>query len=498
MAKFKEYSTEQGELIPMYLSEWIPDDHLVRLISDIVDQLDLLVITKHYSNRGEEAYHPALMLKLLFYGYATGVFTSRKIHTAMDENIPFRWLCGGLKPDFRTISDFRKDHVELLPGLFKQVVQIAIKLGYASLGHVSIDGSKLKANASKHKAMSRERMKQEMERLESEIREALEKAQENDDLEEAQLSLFPESTNNEVRDRQMRLKKIKESLKELEERKPEAKSKTAAKDQINFTDSESRIMDTKTQGVIQGYNPQIAVDSDHGLIVGLQMSNSSSDQQQFQGVLDSVEANTGSMPKKASADAGYFSADNIQAAEKAKVDAYIAASKEGKERGNPYDKSNFTYVPEADTYVCPVGKILTLKQTVHKNNDDKKSAWIYESDACGTCPFQNDCVKAKSGKRTITRTESDPIREAMRTKVQSDAGKEIYRQRKAIVEPAWGQIKECQGFRQFHLRGEDKVEGEFVLLALSYNLRKLHSAKYPKPSTLYKREKSAQRRKSAV
>jgi len=498
MAKFKEYSTEQGELIPMYLSEWIPDDHLVRLISEIVDQLDLKEIIEDYSNRGEEAYHPALMLKLLFYGYATGVFTSRKIRTAIDENIPFRWLCGGHKPDFRTISDFRKDHLERLPKLFKEVVQIAMKLGYVSLGHVSIDGSKVKAYASKHKAMSRERMKQEVERLEIEIREALEKAQAEEGQEEGQISLFPESANKENQDRQVRLKKIQEALQELEERKPEAESKTATKDQINFTDSESRIMDTKTQGVIQGYNPQIAVDAKQGIIVGIEMSNSSSDQKQFQDVLASIKANTGSMPEKMSADAGYFSADNIEAAEKAGVDAYIAASKEGKANGNPYDKNNFTYEPEADTYTCPAGKILTLKQTVHKKNDKKATEWIYETEACLTCPFQKECVRAKSGKRTVKRTENDPVREAMRTKVQSDAGKEVYRQRKAIVEPIWGQMKECQGFRQFHLRGEDKVEGEFTLLAISHNLRKLHSAKHPKPSTLYKRERSAQKRKYAA
>jgi transposase len=498
MAKFKEYSTEQGELIPMYLSDWIPDDHLVRLISEIVDQLDLKEIIKDYSNRGEEAYHPALMLKLLFYGYATGVFTSRKIRTAIDENIPFRWLCGGHKPDFRTISDFRKDHLELLPGLFKQVVQIAMKLGYASLGHVSIDGSKVKAHASKHKAMSRERMKQEMERLETEIREALVKTQAEENQDEGQIILVPASTNKEIQDRQVRLKKIQEALLELEERKPEAESKTAAKDQINFTDSESRIMDTKTQGVIQGYNPQIAVDSDQGIIVGIEMSNSSSDQKQFEGVLTSIKESTGSMPEKLTADAGYFSADNMKAAEKAEVDAYIAASKEGKENGNSYDKNNFTYAPETDTYSCPAGKILTLKQTVHEKNEKKATEWIYETEACLTCPFQKDCVRAKSGKRTVKRTESDPVREAMRTKVQSDAGKEVYRQRKGIVEPAWGQMKECQGFRQFHLRGEDKVEGEFTLLAISYNLRKLHSARHPKPSTLYKREKSAQKRRNAA
>jgi transposase len=498
MAKFKEYSMEQGELIPMYLSEWIPDEHLVRLISEIVDQLDLKEIIKDYSNRGEEAYHPALMLKLLFYGYATGVFTSRKIRTALDENIPFRWLCAGHKPDFRTISDFRKDHLEWLPGLFKQVVQIAMKLGYVSLGHVSIDGSKVKAHASKHKAMSRERMRQEMERLETEIREALVKTQVEENQDEGQITLFLESANNEIQDRQVRLKKIQEALQELEERKPEAESKTAAKDQINFTDSESRIMDTKTQGVIQGYNPQIAVDADQGIMVGLEMSNSSSDQKQFEGILASIQESTGSMPEKLTADAGYFSADNIKAAEKARVDAYIAASKEGKENGNSYDKSNFTYVPETDTYSCPAGNVLTLKQTVHEKNEKKATQWIYGTEACLTCPFQNDCVRAKSGKRTVKRTESDPVREAMRTKVQSDAGKEVYRKRKAIVEPAWGQMKECQGFRQFHLRGEDKVEGEFTLLAISYNLRKLHSARHAKPSTLYKREKSAQKQRNAA
>ena len=498
MAKFKPYSTEQGELIPTYLSEWIPDDHLVRLVSDIVDQLDLSGITKQYSNRGEEAYHPALLLKLLFYGYATGVFTSRKIRAAMDENIPFRWLCGGQKPDFRTISDFRLNHIQLLPGLFTQVLRIALTLGYISLGHVSIDGSKLKANASKHKAMSRERMKQEITRLEAEIKEVLQKAQQDDQQEEGQLSLFPESVNAEVHDREVRLNKIRTALQQLEERKPEAESKTPEKDQINFTDPGSRIMDTKTQGVIQAYNPQIAVDAANHFIVGLKMSNSSSDQQQFQSVLQSIEVHTDNMPSKVSADAGYFSAENIKAAESSHVDAYIAAVKESKQDGNAYDKSNFTYVPGTDRYLCPIGKPMPLKQTVHANNPDKATQWIYECQACHECPFQQDCAKGRSGKRTITRTEADPIREAMRTKVQSDEGKASYRQRKAIVEPAWGEIKECQGFRQFHLRGEDNVEGEFVLLALSYNLRKLHSAKYPKPATLYKREKSAKKQKSAA
>jgi len=255
MAKFRPYSTEQGELVPTYLSEWVPEDHLARLISDIVDQLELSALTEGYSNRGEEAYHPAMLLKLWFYGYATGIFTSRKIRIALDESIPFRWLRGGERPDFRTISDFRKDNIARFADLFKQIVQIAMDLGYISLGHISIDGSKLKANASKHKAMSRERMKQEIVRLEGEIREALEQAKQAEEQDESQGSLFPETVNPEVLDRQARLAKIQAALQALEERKPEAESKTPEKDQINFTDEESRIMDTKTQGVIQGYNP---------------------------------------------------------------------------------------------------------------------------------------------------------------------------------------------------------------------------------------------------
>lgn len=496
MAKFKSYTPDQGQLIPMYLSEWIPEKHLVYLVNDIVDQLDISKITSCYSERGEEAYHPALMLKILFYGYAIGIFTSRKLREALDYNIPFRWLSGGLKPDHRTISDFRKDYLAILPGLFKQIIQIARDLGYVSLGHVSIDGSKIKANASKHKAMSRERMKQEIDRIEKEIAEMLEKAQDEDQKDEEASVMFPVSADEMITDRKTRLQKIKNALQQLETRQPEEESKTPEKDQINFTDAESRIMDTKTQGVIQGYNPQIAVDADHGIIVGLKMSNSSNDQKQFEGVLNSIKANAERQPEKVSADAGYFSADNIRTAESNLVDAYIAATKESKQPNNPYDKTNFKYQPELDIYICPAGKTLSFKQE-YADNTNGVIKRVYECLQCQECAFKNECVKSKTGKRTISRTDADPIREAMRTKVQSDAGKAIYRMRKAIVEPVWGQLKQCQGFRQFNLRGEDKVEGEFILLALSYNLRKIHSAKYPKKATQYKREKSAQKRKNA-
>lgn len=180
------------------------------------------------------------------------------------------------------------------------------------------------------------------------------------------------------------------------------------------------------------------------------------------------------------------------------MDAYIAAIKERKQAGNPYDKTNFVYQPESDTYICPAGKLMKLDHTQYADDPNRATRWVYAGQDCKTCPFQKDCVKAKSGQRKITRTESDPIRESMRTKVQSDNGKAVYKQRKAIVEPVWGELKEIQGFRQFNLRGEAKVTGEFILLALSHNLRKFHSAKHPKRATLYKQERSAQKRKNAA
>jgi Transposase and inactivated derivatives len=493
MAKFKPYFTEQGELIPTYLGEWVTEQHLARLVNDIVEQMDLSEITADYSLRGEEAYHPSLLLKLWFYGYATGVFTSRKIRQALDETIPFRWLSGGQRPDFRTLSDFRKDHLPALKSLFRQIVQIAMEMGYVSLGHVSIDGSKVKANASKHKAMSREHMEQGIQRLEQELDQALAKTEAEESQGEP-----PEAAPADIEDQQARLARIREALQELEARQPEATSKTPKKDQINFTDSESRIMITKNQGVIQAYNPQIAVDEEHHFIVGLEMSHSSNDQKQFAPVLDSIQANTGKAPETVTADTGYFSADNIQAAEETRTDAYIAPAREGKKAKNPYDKTNFAYDIKTDTYTCPAGQVLQLKATQRVKDPDKPTRWVYEGQACPTCPFAGTCVKSKSGKRTLTRTEDDPIREQMRTKVQSDEGQRIYSKRKGIVEPSWGEIKSVQGFRQFHLRGEKKVAGEMTLLAISYNLRKIHAAKYPKKDTLYKREKSAQRRKKAA
>ena len=491
MGKFRSYPGDRSERVSICIEDCIPEDHLVRIIDEIVDMLDIKELTKNYSERGEEAYYPAVMLKIIFYGYCVGIFTSRKMQKALEYDLCFRWLAQGQVPNFRTISDFRKDNLKQLASIFTQIVKIAMDMGYATLKHVSIDGSKIKANASKHKAMSRDRMKEEIVRLEKEIFELLQKAQKVDEDEEKSSVSFKERIPGEIQRREDRLERIKASLKELEERKPEAEKGSTGKDQINFTDSESRIMDTKTQGVIQAYNPQIGVDSENGIIVGLTNSNNANYQKQLKGVLESIKLNTGENPEIITADSGYFSADNILACEEKNIDAYIASGREGKVKGNTFDKTNFMYQPENDIYICPKGRVLTLKQVQNENKPDKPTRWVYECDGCPGCDFNKDCVKAKSGKRTVTRTEQDPVREKMRTKVQSDEGKAVYKNRKAIVEPVWGQVKESMGFRQFHMRGEEKTEGEIILIAISYNLRKFHSIRYPKQETIWKRRRSA-------
>jgi|GEM_PF-1792081 len=376
-------------------------------------------------------------------------------------DICFRWLCGGGdKPNFRTLSDFRKNNMDLLPGVFRCIVEVAINLGYATLGHVSVDGSKFKANASKHKAMSRERMKQELERIESEFGEALQAAQVADG-QEGDVAQDPEDELVYVANRR---EKIRAALAELEARKPDDGSPASGKNQINCTDSDSRIMDTKNQGVIQGFNPQIAVDSDNGFIVGVVMSNSPNDQKQLDAVLDSVQANTDRNPDKMTADAGYFSAANIGSCQTRAIDAYIAATREGKQTGNSFDKRDFTYQSENDVYVCPNAKVLTLKQTQNVQNPEKPTKWVYECQVCPECPFQKECAKAKSGLRTITRSENDPVREEMRTKVQSERGRKSIECVRRLSNRCGGRSNKCRDFGSSFCVGQRRWQVNFFWL----------------------------------
>lgn len=430
MAKsYRAYLPEQDLLLPPSLRDWLPEDHLAYFVSDVVDQLDLSVIESVYEKeeRGQPPYHPRMMTKILLYGYCVGVFSSRRIEKRLREDVGFRMLAAGNEPDFRTISDFRKLHLEALQGLFDQLLEIALQAGTMKLGRVVLDGSKVQANASKHKAMSYGRMEQDEKRLKEEVKRLLAQAEATDAEEDAQYG--PDRRGDELpaelARRETRLERIREAKRALEERareqakskgKPEAEAKPEAKMQYNFTDPESRIM-KGADGFVQAYNVQLAVDPDLQLIVGQQVSQEVNDKQQMKPMVKVIEEQSGQKPGVVISDSGYCSEANLKYLEKKKIEGFVAVDRESyPDREKP----------------CPRGPL------------------------------------AKEATRV----------DRMRRKLQTKKGAAIYSIRKTVVEPVFGQIKEARGFRRFLLRGLKKVQAEWALLCLTHNILKLYGLCY--------------------
>ncbi len=431
---YRSYLPEQELLLPPSLRQWLDEDHLAYFVSDVVDQLDLSAIHAVYEKerRGQPPYDPRLMTKLLVYGYCTGVFSSRRIQKRMQEDIPFKVLAAGNEPDFRTISDFRKIHIETLQKLFEQVLALALEAGAVKVGRVSLDGTKLKANASKHKAMSYGRMIEKQQQLKDEVKRLLEQAEAADEAEDREYGdKRADELPEELRRRETRLARIKEAKKVLEQRardKALAEGKSAEeaklakpqdKDQYNFTDPESRIM-PGADGIVQGYNAQAAVEPTLLLIVGQTVTEASNDKRQLKPMVELIEQQSGQRPKALLADNGYCSEENLEflasnRKPEHKIEGFIATGKE--------------------------------KHGQHR-------------------------LPAKRGPlpKGATRVER------MKRKLQTKAGKAVYAARKCVVEPVFGQIKQARGFRQFLLRGKEKVKGEWALLCLTHNILRLHAA----------------------
>ena len=431
---YRPYEPDQMLLLPPSIKDWLPKGHLAHFVSDTVDELELSAITTVYERegRGYPPYHPTMMTKVLLYAYCVGLPSSRKIERGMVEDVALRCLGANNTPDFRTISDFRKRHLEALNGLFLQVLKLCRKAGLVKLGHVSLDGTKMKASASKHKAMSYGRMQKEEARLQAEVDELLRRADEVDEAEDAEYGRDKRGDElpEELQHREGRLKKIREAKAELEQEAREAAQKQQGekeggdkpgepKDtaQKNFTDPESRIMPSSGDkgSFIQGYNCQAAVDEKEQVIVAAEVTQQANDMRQAKPMMEQVEANTGEVPGKASLDAGYFSADNVEALEGMGTEAFIATGR----------RKHGEKAPAA-----PRGRI----------------------------------------------ADGLTIKERMARKLLTKRGRAIYAKRKKIVEPVFGQIKQGRGFRQFLLRGLKKVSGEWSLICTTHNLLKLWRA----------------------
>ena len=430
MAKtYKTYLPEQDLLLPPSLRDWLPENHLVYCVSDVVDQLDLSAIESVYEeeDRGQPPYHPRMMTKILVYGYCVGVFSSRRIQKGLEEDVAFRVLAAGNQPDFRTIADFRKLHLPALEELFQQVLRLVLEVGALKLGRVALDGSKIKANASKHKAMSYGRMEETEKRLREEVQELLKEAEAVDEEEDKRYGRERqgEELPEELQRRETRIARIQEAKKALEERARE-KAESEGKDrkgaepeskaQYNFTDPESRIM-KGTDGFVQGYNTQVAVEPIFQLIVGQAVTQAANDKQQVEPLVEATEEQSGQKPQEVLADSGYCSDGNLEYLAEKKIEGFVATEKQ-------------------------------------KHGD--------RNEPCKRGPLPKDASRV----------------ERMERKLKTKVGAAVYARRKCIVEPVFGQIKQARGFRQFLLRGLEKVRGEWALICMTHNLLKFHKICY--------------------
>jgi len=445
---FKPYQPNQLFLLPPDMKDWLPDDHLVYFVMDVVEELNLSAIYQCYdsSKGGQPAFDPKMMVGLLFYAYCIGLPSSRKIEKATHEQVAFRILTADQHPDHDTVADFRKRHLKELSGLFVGMLRLCQEVGLVKLGHISLDGTKVKANASKHKAMSYGRMEKKAEELEAEVKRLLTEAQAVDDAEDIKYGKGKRGDElpDELRFKQDRLRKIKEAMESLEQQaEAEAKAKREeiqqkelslqkegknrkgkkpkdpgdkpdSKAQRNFTDPESRIMkDGASKCFEQAYNCQVAVDEESQIIVATNVTQQANDKQQLEPLVEEIKKNADDKtPEKLSADNGYFSEPNVQYLEDERIDGYIATGRQ--KHGD---------VPE------PAGRGRIAKEAT--------------------------------------------TQERMARKLRTKKGRETYSKRKQIVEPVFGQIKESRGFRRFLLRGLENVSAEWDLICLTHNLLKL-------------------------
>jgi transposase len=434
MAKtFRPWDVDQVWLLPASIHDFVPPEHPAHLVREIVrGELDLTPILSVYDEeRGQPPYHPAMMVALLLYAYSRGVYSSRQIARGCEERLDFQAVTALNRPDFRTISDFRQRHLEALAGLFRQVLMLCRRAGLVGFGHVALDGTKIKANASKHKAMSYARMSKAEAGLAAEIATWLARAAAADECEDATYGgdRRGDEPPDWMRDKQQRLVHIRAAKAELEaEAKLAADAKAAVPQryrggrkpkhppgspkpaaQRNFTDPDSRVMIGR-DGFIQAYNAQAAVDGSRQIILAHRLSNNPDDHAALVPLVEAVKANTGRKPVEISGDAGFCSHDNLTALHERKIRPYLATGRAGH----------------------PVG----------------------------------EGINPRGG----------PLVQAMRAKLKRAGRRSRYRLRKQIVEPVFSQIKQARGFRQFLLRGIDKVTAEWALICTAHNLNKLAAA----------------------
>jgi transposase len=487
---FRPWKIDEPLLLPPLVQDFVAEDHLARFVLGLVrDEIDICAITASYdSDRGQPPFDPVMMTALLLYSYCCGIYSSRRIAKACRERVDFMSIVAFDPPDFRTVSEFRRRHLKALGALFSQILHLCERAGLVKLGHVALDGTKIKANASKHKAMSYERMGKRAAELEAEVARWLAAAEASDAAED---KLYGAEKSGEempdwIADKKRRAERIRRAKAELEaEAKAAAEAKLKAqaeaqaqreaegrrkpgrpatppsttpepKAQKNFTDPESRIMKSK-DGFVQAYNAQIVVDSQAQIIVAQDVTQNPTDSGQLVPMIDATKVNLGRYPAQASADNGYCSEANLEALEARNIDGYVAT---GRARDAASDKAKDG---DDDPPAPP---------------DAGPSSSPQVQPAPSAAEAISPATPAPSAVKTTSPAEPDAKPkvsrvEAMRAKLKAGGHASPYRLRKQLPEPVFGQVKQARGFRQFLMRGFENVCGEWAMICTTHNLLKL-------------------------
>jgi len=445
---FKKYDQKQQFLLPLNLEEFVSENHISRVLNDLIDVVDISAIESTYSENGCPAYHPRLLLKILLYGYLINIRSSRKIEEMTETDTAFMYLAAMQKPDFHTICRFRSTHLDSIKEIFSQIVMLCKGMGLIG-SSISIDGTKVKANASPKQSKSSDAIEKEIDKI---LKESIETDEREDQI---YGDSTPYKMPEELVDKKYRLEKIKAAKKKMDEEKLK---------KVNITDPDAKIMKHKDGSKKPSYNCQVAVDEKEQIIVAADLVDEENDLHQIEPMIENVKETLGYKPTIVLADAGYFSYDNVQFLQDEEIDAYIPdnfyeVEKRGKTK--KFRKLLFTYDEKKDCYYCPAALEIPFTRIQKRENEPY----------CSLCVLKDACTDSKN--RTITRDPREHLMEDMRAKLNTEEGTEQYQKRMCTVEPVFGQMKQDRGFREFLLREKRKTKIEFLMMCTVHNIKKI-------------------------
>jgi transposase len=488
--EYKEYIIDAGYLFPPSLADFLGPDDEVHAFTEVTEHLDISCLDSDFSGMGQRPYHPRMSLRLLMWGMANRVVSTRRIEVLSRRDVSFIYLAGGGKPDYRTLARFRRRNAAAIKMLFKETVLLCAKLGMVNLAHIALDGTKIKGNPSKHKAMSYGRMKQEEERLEREIDELMLQAEVVDAKEDEAFGKDNNGYNlpEELQRREERLEKIRQLREELEREKREEEHlkkgqspSIGSAEQRSFADHDARMMLMKRGEFDYGYNAQACMDEGHGVIVAGDLSNEASDTGHLPEIVKEVrQLSDELLPSETkketvmTADSGYFSVGNIKKEGKG-IELLIASRREGKEEpAEPvervYSVERFEYIRESDTWKCPEGRLL-VRET-KRLNKGRPLLRRYSCSNCAGCSLRAHCLKPGEEHRTLLVKKKQLIRAEMRARLKKPEKQAIYRKRKWVAEQVIGQIKEGLGFRGVTVRGKVYARAQWLFVCAVHNVMK--------------------------